>query len=161
MKIKKTICPNCGKRTYYECKNGFTCDSCKKLFPKLNIHPEAEPDVCDLVKPGDWITVNDSGPAMVITVEKYTVDGEWNSQIKGCECWYIRYLGMGYMTGESVSINDCCVVSQIVAVGGRMIRLQNLDWNDKEVIVVPKPDYVTVSKSAMRLLGKQLQMELI
>ena len=129
--------------------------------PKLNIHPEGEPDVCDLVKPGDWVKVGDGGAAMVVTVEKYTVNGEWDSHIKGCECWYIEYLGMGYMQGQSVSISDCCAISQVVAVGGRMIQLQNLDWNDKEVIVVPKPDHITVSKSAMKLLVKHLQMELI
>jgi hypothetical protein len=129
--------------------------------PKLNIHPEGEPDVCDLVKPGDWVTVGDGGAAMVVTVEKYVCNGEFDRHIRGQECWYIRFLGMGYMQGQSVSMNDCCAVSKVVAVGGRMIQLQDLDWNEEEVIVVPKPDHITVSKSAMKLLGSKLQMELI
>ena len=70
-------------------------------------------------------------------------------------CLILFIQAIGYMTGESVSIKDCGAYSQIVAVNGKLLKLYKLGWNRSEVKVVPKPDYVTVSKSAMALIARE------
>lgn len=122
-------------------------------MPKIRVHIEGTPDVPDLVRPGDWVTDDGVGIVMVVKIEK-DIEGEWDA-CPGAESWYIYYLGIGYMTGESVSIKDCGAYSQIVAVNGKLLQLYKLGWNQSEVKVVPKPDYVTVSKSAMALVARE------
>ena len=122
-------------------------------MPEMRTHIDGTPDVPDIVHPGDWITYDDIGFMMVVKTVKGQ-EGEWD-YCPGAESWWIYYLGIGYMTGEKVSIKDCGVVSQVVAVDGKLLQLYKLGWNEIEVRVVPKPDYVTVSKSAMALVERE------
>jgi len=102
---KKTKCPECRKNTFYLSQSGYTCDSCKRLFDNIRVHPENEPDVPDLVHPGDWITdENGSGPMMVVKVTNHQ-QSKWD-YCPGAESWTIHVLGSGYMTGENVSEHD-------------------------------------------------------
>ena len=155
---KKYRCPECRKRTFYLSQSGYTCDSCKRLFDDIRVHPENEPDVPDLVRPGDWITDEENyGPYMVVKVTKHQ-EGEWD-YCPGAESWTIHVLGSGYMTEGNVSDHDCGFLNDVVAVGGRLLQLYKLGWNDgEELMIVPKPDYVTVSRSAKALLGRSAQM---
>lgn len=124
-----------------------------KTMPEMRVHIDGTPDVPDIVHPGDWVTYDDIGFMMVVKMVKCQED-EWD-YFPGAESWQIYYLGIGYMTGEKVSIKDCGAVSQVVAVDGKLLQLYKLGWNETEVRVVPKPDYVTVSKSAMALMARE------
>lgn len=121
--------------------------------PEMNVHIDGTPDVPDIVHPGDWITYDDIGFYMVVKTIKCT-EGEWD-YCPGAESWSIVYLGIGYMTGEKVSLHDCGWINQVVAVDGKLLQLYKLGWNEREVRVVPKPDDVTVSKSAMSLIQRE------
>ena len=124
---------------------------------------ENEPDVPDIVHPGDWITdENGSGPMMVVKVTNHQ-QSKWD-YCPGAKSWTIHVLGSGYMTGENVSEHDCGFFNNVVAVGGRLLQLYKLGWSShEECLIVPKPDYVTVSRSAKALLGRtaQMTMELV
>lgn len=124
-----------------------------KTLPEMRVHIDGTPDVPDIIHPGDWITDDGIGFVMVVKLSKGT-DGEWDI-CPGAESWWIYYLGIGYMTGERVSVNDCGAFSHVVAVDGRLLQLYKLGWNESEVIIVPKPDYVVVSKSAMALVARE------
>ena len=124
-----------------------------KTIPEMNVHISGTPDVPDIVHPGDWITDDDIGFMMVVKTVKCQED-EWD-YCPGAESWWIYYLGIGYMTGKKVSINDCGCVSHVVAVDRKLLQLYKLGWNEKEVRIIPKPDYVTVSKSAMALVARE------
>lgn len=124
-----------------------------KELPEMRVHVAGTPDVPDLIRPGDWLTNNGVGIVMAIKLIKCE-EGEWD-YCPGAESWQVCYLGIGYMTERNVSIQDCGCYSQIVAVNGRLLQLYKLGWNEKEVIVVPKPEHVTVSKSAMALLKRE------
>lgn len=90
---------------------------------------------------------------MVVKTVKAT-ECEWDI-CPGAESWQIYYLGIGYMTGEKVSIDDCGRYSQVVAVDGKLLQLYKLGWNEREIVIVPKPDCVTVSKSALSLIARE------
>jgi hypothetical protein len=122
-------------------------------MPEMRVHIDGTPDVPDIVHPGDWVTDDGIGFVMVVKLSKGT-EGEWDL-CPGAESWWIYYLGIGYMTDKSVSIHDCGAFSHVVAVDGRLLQLYKLGWNESEVIVVPKPDYVVVSKSAMALVARE------
>lgn len=124
-----------------------------KTMPEMREHIDGTPDVPDIVHPGDWITHDDIGFMMVVKTVKGQ-ESQWD-YCPGAESWWIYYLGIGYMTGEKVSLHDCGCVSQVVAVDGKLLQLYKLGWNEIEVRVVPKPDYVTVSKSAMALVARE------
>ena len=125
-----------------------------KRMPEMRVHIEGTPDVPDIVRPGDWI-IDDKygGPMMVVKIVKGE-DGKWD-YCPGAESWWIYYLGIGYMTGERVSMKDCGCISHVVAVDGRLLQLYKLGWNEREVQIVPMPDYVTVSKSAVALVVRE------
>jgi len=118
----------------------------------MNIHIDGMPDVPDIVHPGDWVTNDGIGIVMVVKTVK-CVEGEWD-YFPGAESWWIYYLGIGYMTGENVSLHDCGCFSHIVAVDGKLLQLYKLGWNEKEVRIVSKPDHVVVSKSAEMLVKR-------
>lgn len=122
-------------------------------MPPMNVHIDGTPDVPDIVRPGDWVTDDGIGIVMVVKMTKCT-EGEWDI-CHGAESWWIYYLGIGYMTGEKVSIRDCGCYSQVVAVDGKLLQLYKLGWNEMEVQIVPRPDYVTVSKSAIALVARE------
>lgn len=124
-----------------------------KSMPEMNVHIEGTPDVPDIVQPGDWVTDDGIGIVMVVKTIKCR-EGEWD-YCPGAESWWIYYLGIGYMGERKVSINDCGCYSQVVAVNGKLLQLYKLGWNEREVCIVPKPDYVTVSKSAMALMARE------
>ena len=124
-----------------------------KTMPEMRRHIDGTPNVPDIVRPGDWVTDDGVGIVMVVKTIKGT-EGEWDI-CPGAESWWIYYLGIGYMTGENVSIHDCGAYSHIVAVDGKLLQLYKLGWNEREVIVVSKPDYVVVSKSAMALVARE------
>lgn len=128
-----------------------------KTMPEMRVHIDGTPDVPDIVHPGDWITNDGIGFVLVVKLSKGT-EGEWDL-CPGAESWWIYYLGIGYMTGERVSVNDCGAFSHVVAVDGRLLQLYKLGWNEGEVIVVPKPEYVVVSKSAMALVARENPMQ--
>lgn len=119
----------------------------------MRVHMDGTPDVPDIIHPGDWITDDGIGFVMVVKTIKGT-EGEWDL-CPGAESWWIYYLGIGYMKDKSVSIHDCGAFSHVVAVDGRLLQLYKLGWNEREVIIVPKPDYVVVSKSAMALVARE------
>jgi hypothetical protein len=124
------------------------------MKPEMRIHIDGTPDVPDIVRPGDWITYDDIGFFMVIKTVLHK-EGEYG-YCPGARSWSIYYLGIGYMTGEKVSIGDCGSINHVVAVDGKLLRLYELDWDEmKEVRVVSKPDYVVVSKSAKALLARE------
>ena len=129
-----------------------------KTMPEMRMHIDSAPDVPDLVRPGDWVTDDDIGIVMVVKIIKGT-EGKWDI-CPDAESWWIYYLGIGYMTGESVSIHDCGAYSHIVAVDGKLLQLYKLGWNEREVRIVPKPDYVTVSRSAMALVARENHSQL-
>jgi len=128
-----------------------------KTMPGMNVHIDGTPDVPDILRPGDWVTDDGIGIVMVVKTIKCR-EGEWN-YCPGAESWQIYYLGIGYMTGENVSIHDCGFYSQVVAVDGKLLQLYKLGWNEREVQIVPKPDYVVVSKSAMALVKRENPVE--
>lgn len=128
-----------------------------KTMPEMRVHIDGTPDVPDIVHPGDWITNDGIGFVLVVKLSKGT-EGEWDL-CPGAESWWIYYLGIGYMTGERVPVNDCGAFSHVVAVDGRLLQLYKLGWNEGEVIVVPKPEYVVVSKSAMALVARENPMQ--
>lgn len=124
-----------------------------KTMPEIRVHIDGTPDVPDIIHPGDWITDDGIGFTMVVKTVKCK-EGEWDF-CPGAESWWIYYLGIGYMTGEKVSIHDCGFFSHVVAVDGKLLQLYKLGWNESEVIIVRKPDYVVVSKSAMALVARE------
>lgn len=124
-----------------------------KTMPEMRVHIDGTPDVPDIIHAGDWITDDGIGFRMVVKLSK-GIEGEWDL-CPGAESWWIYYLGIGYMTDKSVSIHDCGCFSHMVAVDGRLLQLYKLGWNEREVIVVPKPEYVVVSKSAMALVARE------
>ena len=124
-----------------------------KTMPEMRVHIDGTPDVPDIVNPGDWVTDDGIGFVMVVKTVKYK-EGEWDL-CPDAESWWIYFLGIGYMTGENVSIKDCGCYSHVVAVDGKLLQLYKLGWNEKEIQIVPKPDYVTVSKSAMALIARE------
>jgi len=123
------------------------------MQPEMRVHIDGTPDVPDIVRPGDWITDDGIGIVMVVKIVKCN-EGEYD-YCPGAESWQIYYLGIGYMTGENVSIHDCGAYSQIVAVDGKLLQLYKLGWNEREVRIVSKPERVTVSKSAMALVKRE------
>lgn len=127
-----------------------------KRLPDMRVHIDGTPDVPDIVHPGDWISIIDEiGESFVFVVKTVNCkEGEWD-YCPGAESWWIFYLGIGYMTGEKVSIHDCGCISHVVAVDGQLLQLYKLGWNEREVIVVPKPDHVAVSKSALALVARE------
>jgi hypothetical protein len=124
-----------------------------KTMPEMREHIDGTPDVPDIVHPCDWITDDGIGFSMVVKTVK-GIECEWDL-CPGAESWWIYYLGVGYMTGEKISIGDCGCKSHIVAVDGRLLQLYKLGWNETEVIIVPKPNYVVVSRSAMLLVARE------
>ena len=124
-----------------------------KNMPPMNVHIDGTPDVPDIVHPGDWVTDDGIGIVMIVKIDKGT-EGEWDI-CPGAESWWIYFLGIGYMTDGNVSIKDCGAYSHVVAVDGKLLQLYKLGWNEREVKIVPKPDYVIVSKSAMALLARE------
>ena len=123
------------------------------MQPEMRVHIDGTPDVPDIVRPGDWVTDDGIGMVMVVKMVKCN-EGEYD-YCPGAESWQIYYLGIGYMTGENVSIHDCGAYSQIVAVDGKLLQLYKLGWNEREVRIVSKPERVTVSKSAMALVKRE------
>jgi hypothetical protein len=124
-----------------------------KTMPEMRVHIDGTPDVPNIVHPGDWITYDDVGFFMVVKTVKCK-EGEWD-YCPGAESWSIVYLGIGYMTGEKVSLHDCGAINGVVALDGKLLQLYKLGWNEREVRIVPKPDYVVVSKSAMTLVERE------
>lgn len=124
-----------------------------KTLPEMREHVDGTPDIPDIVRPGDWVTDDGIGIVMVVKTVK-CAECEWDN-CPGAESWWIYYLGIGYMTGEKVSFNDCGFYSNVVAVDGKLLQLYKLGWNEKEVKIVSKPDYVTVSKSATALMARE------
>jgi hypothetical protein len=126
---------------------------------EIRIHVPGTPDVPDIIHPGDWITDDDHETfAMVVKVQK-AWEGEWD-YCPGAESWTIFYLGIGYMTGEKVSLNDCGFINNIVAEDGRLLDLYKNSHREIEIKLAKKPEYVTVSKSALSLINRSRQMKL-
>jgi hypothetical protein len=123
-----------------------------KNMPPMNVHIDGTPDVPDIVRPGDWVTDDGIGIVMVVKIDKGT-EGEWDI-CPGAESWWIHYLGIGYMNAKNVGFDDCGAYSHVVAVDGKLLQLYKLGWNESEVQIVPKPDYVVVSTSAEKLIQR-------
>ena len=124
-----------------------------KDMPEMNVHIDGTPDVPDIIHPGDWVTDDGIGIVMVVKMVKCK-EGEWDI-CPGAYSWQIAYLGTGYMTGEKVSISDCGFFSQVVAMNGKLLQLYKLGWNEREIVIVPKPAYVIVSQSAKALVARE------
>ena len=123
-------------------------------LPLMNVHIDGTPDVPDIVHPGDWITDGHFlHYVMVIKISRRR-EGQWD-YVPGAKSWTIHYLGIGYMTGETVSMHDCGEVNGVVAVAGKLLQLYKLGWNETEIQITSKPDCVVVSKSVNELIKRE------
>jgi hypothetical protein len=125
--------------------------------PEMNVHVDGTPDVPDIVRPGDWLALEDYNgfESFVLVVKVFkTYEGELN-YCPGAESWSIQYLGIGYLRKEeNLSSHDCGCINGIVAVNGELLELYKLGWNEEDKRhVVPNPGY-TVTRSAKSLIKR-------
>jgi hypothetical protein len=144
----------------------FMCGRCLKEIiknmPEMNVHVDGTPDVPDIVRPGDWLALEDYDgfESFVLVVKVFkTNEDEWD-YCPGAESWSIQYLGTGYLRKEEkLSSHDCGCINGIVAVNGELLKLYKLGYNEEEKRhVVPNPGH-TVTRSAGSLIRRMNTVE--
>ena len=128
----------------------------------MNVHIDGTPDVPDIVRPGDWLELEDYNgfESFVLVVKVFkTKEGQWD-HCPGAESWSIQYLGIGYLDKErNLSDGDCGWINGIIAVNGELLPLYKLGWNEEyKRRVVPNPGY-TVTRGAQSLIKRMNAVE--